>query len=72
MLDKQLQRFLLLFMRQAVVTPETELIHAQLLVVLDPRKDLFGRTNHRRLVQALHLNSGRPATSLQDLAQESR
>lgn len=53
MLDKKLQRLLLLFMRQAVVTPETELIHPQFLVVLDPRNDLFRRADHRGLVQTL-------------------
>ena len=51
-LDKQLQRFLLLRMRQAVVAPETKLIHPQFLVVLDARNDLFRRADHGGHVQA--------------------
>ncbi|RMT84420.1 hypothetical protein ALP40_05457 [Pseudomonas viridiflava] len=50
--DEQLQRLLLLGVRQAVVAPEAELVDAQFLVVLDAWNDLFRCADHRRLVQA--------------------
>src|SRR5450830_1675406 len=53
LLDKQLQRFLFLGVRQAVVAPETELVDPQYLVIADPRDDFLRRADHGVLADIL-------------------
>src|SRR5688572_22415317 len=56
--DEQLERLLLLRVREAVVAPEAELVDAHLLILAEPLDDLVGRADHCGLVQGLGLELG--------------